>query len=128
MVLPDGSVKLLDFGLAKLVEDQGSEERVKLGKIYYSAPEQKEHAHSVDHRADIYSCGVMFYEMLTGTLPKEGERITDVRTELPEAVNTFFDRCTAPDPAERFQTALEAGAFLQRLYKEHRAAEAEPTH
>lgn len=122
MVMPDGTVKLLDFGLAKLVEDQGSAERIKLGKIYYSAPEQKEHAHAVDHRADIYSCGVMFYEMLTGHLPIQDVRITDERTELPETVNAFFDRCTADDPSDRFQSAREAGTFIAGLYRAHRTA------
>ena len=120
MVLPDGSVKLLDFGLAKLVEDQGSAERIRLGKIYYSAPEQKEHAHAVDHRADIYSCGVMFYEMLTGHLPTEGVSITDERPELPPAVNTFYSRCTARNPDDRLPTAHEAGKFNEQLYCEQR--------
>jgi serine/threonine-protein kinase len=117
MVLPDGSIKLLDFGLAKLVEDQTSEERIKLGKVHYSAPEQREHAHGVDHRADIYSCGVMFYEMLTGHLPTEGVDITDERPELPPAVDTFYRRATAENANDRIQTAQEAGVLIQRLYR-----------
>lgn len=121
MVLPDGTIKLLDFGLAKLVEDQGSEERVKLGKIYYAAPEQKEHAHAVDHRADIYSCGIMFYELLTGHLPITGANITSERPELPEPVDTFFLRCAAADPDQRFQSAQEAGQFLERLYRDRKS-------
>lgn len=117
MVLPDGNIKLLDFGLAKLVEDQQSQERIKMGKVYYSAPEQKLHAHRVDHRADIYSCGVVFYEMLTGHLPRDGVSIRDARPELPEEVDRFYQKCCAEDPDDRFQNANKAGAYVQAMYR-----------
>src|SRR5206468_10050292 len=69
-----GRVKIADFGLAKLLgRDTGdftlTGSRQVMGTLYYMAPEQVERPLEVDHRADIYSLGVVFYEMLTGQLP-----------------------------------------------------------
>src|SRR5690606_36121499 len=69
----DGRVKIADFGIAKILGADpgepltGDEHRV--GTPHYMAPEQVERPAAVDHRADIYSLGVVFYEMLTGELP-----------------------------------------------------------
>jgi serine/threonine protein kinase len=70
----EGRVKLVDFGLAKLRDEAQAaftltQSGAKLGTIAYMAPEQIEKPGDVDHRADIYSLGVVFYEMLTGELP-----------------------------------------------------------
>jgi tRNA A-37 threonylcarbamoyl transferase component Bud32 len=71
----DGRVKLADFGIAKLVSSESSEHvsltkhGAVLGTLHYMAPEQLEAPRSIDHRADIYSLGVVFYELLTGELP-----------------------------------------------------------
>jgi tRNA A-37 threonylcarbamoyl transferase component Bud32 len=70
----NGQVKIADFGIAKLTQSQKSQpaltqERQVIGTPHYMAPEQVEHPDRVDHRADIYSLGVVFYEMLTGELP-----------------------------------------------------------
>ncbi len=81
MVLANGNIKkLLDFGLAKLtnVESAFTMIGVSLGKQQYMAPEQRMSAAEVDKRADIYSLGVMFYELLTGQLPKGDQKITDL--------------------------------------------------
>ena len=70
-----GKVKIADFGIAKIIDDKGGDAMLltqsgaKLGTAPYMAPEQIEQPASVDHRADIYSLGVVFYEMLTGELP-----------------------------------------------------------
>src|SRR5262249_46851880 len=69
-----GRVKIADFGLAKLLRRDGENftltgSRQVMGTLYYMAPEQVERPLEVDHRADIYSLGVVFYEMLTGQLP-----------------------------------------------------------
>ena len=70
----EGRVKIVDFGLAKL-RDEGvlhftlTQSGAKLGTLAYMAPEQVENPSDVDHRADLYSLGVVFYEMLTGELP-----------------------------------------------------------
>ena len=69
-----GQVKIADFGLAKLVGQEGKDFTITgagqvMGTPNYMAPEQIEHPQEVDHRADIYSLGVVFYQMLTGELP-----------------------------------------------------------
>lgn len=69
-----GKVKIADFGIAKILDEKGgdmllTQSGAKLGTAPYMAPEQIEQPSSVDHRADIYSLGVVFYEMLTGELP-----------------------------------------------------------
>ncbi len=68
-----GRVKIADFGLAKLVgataDHTLTAEHQVMGTLRYMAPEQMEGTHAVDHRADIYSLGVVFYELLTGELP-----------------------------------------------------------
>lgn len=74
LVDTEGRVKLVDFGLAKLHDEDSlpftlTQSGAKLGTIAYMAPEQVEKPSEVDHRADIYSLGVVFYEMLTGELP-----------------------------------------------------------
>jgi len=70
MVRPDGRVKILDFGLAKVMSPgRMTKSSMALGTAYYQAPEQSVHAEDVDQSADIYSVGVMLYEMLTGVIP-----------------------------------------------------------
>jgi serine/threonine protein kinase len=69
-----GQVKIADFGLAKLLDPSAQRENLsylgqRMGTVNYMAPEQVQDATDVDHRADIYSLGVVFYEMLTGELP-----------------------------------------------------------
>src|SRR5690606_12181824 len=69
-----GRMKIADFGLAKLAMGPDQEFTLTathqvMGTLRYMAPEQMERSHTVDHRADIYSLGVVFYEMLTGQVP-----------------------------------------------------------
>ncbi|MBI2426146.1 MAG: serine/threonine protein kinase [Candidatus Hydrogenedentes bacterium] len=122
MLLADGTIKLLDFGLAKLQDPTGAQFTqvgTTLGRIQYNAPEQAFNAADVDQRADLYSIGVICYEMLTAKVPRAYEPITDIRPDLPKEVNTFLKKALARDPAERFATAAEFRDALNRVYKIH---------
>lgn len=122
MVLPNGDVKLLDFGLAKLDNIDGDLTRVgiSLGKVQYGAPEQRVDAKSVDHRADIFSLGVMFYEMMTNELPLGSQKISDVNKTIPKSADGVYAKATAPNPNDRYQSAKELRLALQRLYQQFR--------
>ena len=107
-----GRVKIADFGIAKILErhpgDQfmtGSQE--VMGTPHYMAPEQVEHPQAVDHRADIYSLGVVFYELLTGELPlgkfQPPSRRVSVDVRLDEVVLRALEKA----PEMRYQTAAD---------------------
>ena len=72
MILKDGSVKVADFGIARIVSAQNTLTKEALGSVHYISPEQAKGAR-VDNRSDIYSLGVVMYEMLTGRPPYDGE-------------------------------------------------------
>lgn len=119
MVLKDGSIRLLDFGLAKL-DDQFKGLTVvgaNLGKLQYMAPEQQVDPSAVDFRADLYSLGVMFYELLTGQAPRPGAKLSDLCPGLPPGVDDFAEKAMAADPDQRFQSAFEFREALLALYR-----------
>jgi len=128
MVLADGSIRLLDFGLAKLTDAEPTFTRigVTLGKHQYISPEQLISSAEVDRRTDIYALGVIFHEMLTGRLPEKGKTITDFVPTLPESCNTFFEKATAKSPHERFATAEEFRVAIIDLFRDYRREQTEP--
>ena len=118
--------RLLDFGVAKVMDAAGgmgnrTRSGMLLGTPAYMSPEQVKNAKDVDPRADLWSAGVMFYEMLTGRTafpaPTEFARLTAVLTVEPDAAETidpalvplasFLARSLKKDRSERFATALE---------------------
>ncbi|NIA14849.1 MAG: protein kinase [Nitrospiraceae bacterium] len=125
MVLRDGSVRLLDFGLAKFVDNEGAFTMVGdlLGKIKYKAPEQHTNAAGVDSRADIYPLGVMCYVMLAGRFPKKDRPLSQERPDLPADLDAFVDKATAHLPKDRFQTAREFRLELMRIYGAYQRAQ-----
>jgi len=125
MVLADGSIRLLDFGLAKLTDTDAAFTMIgiSLGKKQYNAPEQRFSAAEVDLRADIYSLGVMFYEMLSGKLPKRDTSLSELVPELPPECSAFVEKAMAPSPDERFATAREFRLALLDLYHQCTAEE-----
>ena len=136
MVRPDGYVKVLDFGLAKLVEQKNksilsSEEPtvrqnltakgVILGTVNYMSPEQAK-GERVDERADIFSLGVLIYEMLAGKLPFEGGNAIETfgsilnkeavplsreTPEVPHEIERIINKALRKDREERYQTAKD---------------------
>jgi serine/threonine protein kinase len=124
MLRSDNSVALIDFGLAKRMrlhqEITGSGEI--FGTPYYMSPEQG-HANDVDARSDVYSLGVIFYEMLTGEKPYRDENAMGIIYKhshaaiprLPESLQSYqalLDRLLAKNPDERLQSAAEAAEWL----------------
>jgi serine/threonine protein kinase len=114
-----GRVKIADFGLAKLL--QRSQSELTLGTIRYMAPEQLDKPDSVDHRADIYSLGVVFYELLTGEIPmgrfaKPSEKVQiDIR--LDEIVLHALER----DVHRRYQHASEVRDDVENVTRKPQA-------
>ncbi|MGE0710817.1 MAG: protein kinase [Planctomycetota bacterium] len=114
-----GLAKVADFGIARLT--QKSEEMITLtatnvgmGTMNYMAPEQKTDAGSVDHRADIYSVGVMIYEMFTGKLPMGRFKLpTKLNPALPRRLDDIVSKCLEADPVDRYASMAELRADLE---------------
>lgn len=124
MVMKDGSIKLLDFGLAKLTTVESSFTMIgtHLGKREYNAPEQRANARDVDLRADIYSLGVIFHEMLAGERPEDDKRLVELRPDLPTECDAIVLRCMAEDPEDRFPNALELRKAMMHCYEVYKEA------
>jgi serine/threonine protein kinase len=111
LITEQGMVKIADFGLAKLSLENDSSSfsltstDVRMGTPRYMAPEQIAQTSTVDHRADIYSLGVMFYEMLTGELPTVDYKPPSYNTEVDPRVDRVVARSIKSSPDERYQQA-----------------------
>ena len=114
----DKKAKIMDFGLAKVVEEVRNHTTVVSGTPYYMSPEQTL-GRNIDHRTDIYSLGVTIFEMATGTVPfKEGNipyhhvhtappDIRDIRPEVPDSLAGIVNRCLQKAPGDRYESARE---------------------
>jgi hypothetical protein len=115
-----GRVKIADFGLAKLAprspEDATlTEPQQVMGTPRYMAPEQLAGAHAVDHRADIYSLGAVFYEMLTGEAPAGRFEPPSHRVRVDVRLDDVVLRALDRDPQRRYQRAVEVKSDVERL-------------
>jgi serine/threonine protein kinase len=143
MVTPDGLLKILDFGLAKLVvaplgdlvdtretlSRQGTQAGMLLGTLEYMSPEQAS-GRTVDHRTDQFSLGLILYEMTTGraafrretpaqvlaaVIEREPEPLSRLRGDVPPALEALVSRCLQKDPERRFKKTDELGVELGAL-------------
>ncbi len=107
-----GRIKVADFGLAKILGQDASGDaltgsRHVMGTPHYMAPEQLEHPREVDHRADIYSLGVVFYEMLTGELPLGRFAPPSRKVQVDVRLDEVVLRALEKEPERRYQHASE---------------------
>ena len=114
----DGQVKIVDFGIARMTGDPSSnftltEVGAVLGSSQYMAPEQLEQPHAIDHRADIYSLGVVFYEMLTGELPIGRFLPPSEKSDANSAIDKIVLRTLEKELDRRFQTVVQVKTEVQ---------------
>jgi serine/threonine protein kinase/dipeptidyl aminopeptidase/acylaminoacyl peptidase len=144
MIRSDGYVKILDFGLAKVASlyDVGAEDKtvelvktkpgIVMGSVRYMSPEQAR-GRAIDERTDVWSLGVVLYEMLTGEAPFDGETVSDTLANvihlepkpLPESVTAQSDeilrlirKALRKNPDERYQTVKDFGVDIKELRRE----------
>jgi len=129
-----GQVHIADFGLAKIVgrgpqDFSLTQSHQRLGTPHYMAPEQVEHPAQVDHRADIFSLGVVFYEMLTGQLPLGRFGPPSEKAHVSPAFDPVVMRSLEREPSRRYQHASEVKSQVESLDPEApaTAAPAAPT-
>ncbi len=115
-----GRVKIADFGLAKLLGPEGSDQSLTatqqvMGTLRYMAPEQMQGARAVDHRADIYSLGVVFYELLTGELPMGKFAPPSKKVEIDVRLDEVVLRALEQEPEQRYQHASDVKTDIESI-------------
>lgn len=120
LMAKNGAVKIADFGLSRLVGNENQATNLTqthqgLGTPRYMAPEQFEGARRVDHRADIYSLGVVFYEMLTGELPVGRFEPPSHKVHVDVRLDAVVLRTLEREPQQRYQAASEIKSDVQSI-------------
>lgn len=135
MILRDGTIKVADFGIAALESAQEQRSDQTVGSVHYIAPEQAR-GETPDTRSDIYSLGVVMYEMLTGQMPYDGETAEQIalkhiagvavpprqlNAEIPEELERIALKAMNADIRERYQSASELLTDLEEFRKQQAA-------
>lgn len=135
MILRDGTIKVADFGIAALESAQEQRSDQTVGSVHYIAPEQAR-GETPDTRSDIYSLGVVMYEMLTGRMPYDGETAEQIalkhiagvavpprqlNAEIPEELERITLKAMNADIRERYQSASELLTDLEEFRKQQAA-------
>ena len=130
MLTRDGQLKIMDFGIARLATaNQRTVTDKAIGSVHYISPEQVR-GQSTDNRSDIYSIGIMMYEMLTGKLPFHSETavsvalqqlsdkaqpVSELVADVPQAMEYIIMKAIEKDPDKRYQSAADMRADLHKL-------------
>ena len=132
MLLSDGTIKVMDFGIARFNRETDKTMSEKaIGSVHYISPEQAR-GEMTDEKSDIYSVGVMLYEMLTGEKPFDGEnpvsiaikhmqmtpkKITEINSSIPEGLEEITIKAMQKEPSKRYQTAGEMIKDIEEFKK-----------
>ena len=131
MVLKNGSVKVMDFGIARVMNKSNTLTKEALGSVHYISPEQAKGGYT-DSRSDIYSLGVVMYEMMTGRPPYDGEspvavaiqhinggalRPSALNPNIPRGLEQIIMKCMALDVNDRFASATELLRDMEEFRK-----------
>jgi tRNA A-37 threonylcarbamoyl transferase component Bud32 len=126
-----GQVKIADFGLAKLLgtapDTALTMSQAAMGTLNYMAPEQRQNAQGVDHRADIYSLGVVFYEMLTGEVPMGRFDPPSKKVQVDVRLDEVVLRALEREPARRYQQVSEVKTDVESVAKDAAEQRATPS-
>ena len=115
-----GRVKIADFGIAKMIGDEAGQQTLTgtkeaVGTPHYMAPEQIEKPLTVDHRADIYSLGVVFYEMLTGELPLGKFQPPSAKVQIDVRLDEVVLHALEKEPERRYQQASQVRTAVETI-------------
>lgn len=132
MLLADGTIKVMDFGIARFNRETDKTISEKaIGSVHYISPEQAR-GEMTDEKSDIYSVGVMLYEMLTGRKPFDGDspvaialmhmqtqakKMTEVNPSIPEGLEEITEKAMQKEPSKRYQTAGEMIKDIEEFKK-----------
>lgn len=125
-VLPDGRVKLLDFGLAKLLSPgRLTRSSIGLGTAYYMSPEQSM-GREVDERSDIFSLGVVFYQALIGRIPMGRFKLpSTLNPSIPSSIDSIVEKCLDEQPEERYLKVESLVADIEQVRSTYEKEEKE---
>lgn len=127
MILKNGQVKVTDFGIAKAVSSSQTKSGVVLGTPNYMSPEQIS-GQNIDGRSDIFSLGIVFFELLTGQLPFQGTNLTnllyqithakhpsikEINPRVPKPCEQLIDKALNKDPRQRFQRSGDLAKYIR---------------